>query len=110
MASRILSSVIIPALNEGHYLPGLLASLGELLQDPQVEVIVVDAGSHDDTVGVAERFGCRVIRNPLKVRPATARNQGVSTCKGQVLVFLDADVEVMQSWIPAFRRLIAYPE
>src|SRR6185295_10355490 len=102
MASQILSSVIIPALNEGHCLPALLSSIASLLRDPQIEVIVVDAGSHDATASVAERFGCRVIRNQVKVKPSTARNQGAFASKGKVLVFLDADIEVTQYWIEAF--------
>ena len=40
--------VVIPALNEANYLPGLLEDLGQVALP--LDVTVVDGGSHDDTV------------------------------------------------------------
>jgi glycosyltransferase involved in cell wall biosynthesis len=80
-------SVIIPTLNEE-------ASLGEVLSaipDRVVsEVLVVDGGSKDNTVGVARAGGAKVIIEP---RPGYghACESGVIRAQGDLLVFLDAD-------------------
>ena len=68
-------TVVIPTLNEQRALPGCLASIGD---DPGVEVVVSDGGSHDRTVTVAgERRGTIVVngargRGPQLRRGAAA--------------------------------------
>ena len=49
------ASVVIPALNEERHLGGLLSDLAAQTRPPD-EVLVVDAGATDGTVGVARRF------------------------------------------------------
>jgi glycosyltransferase involved in cell wall biosynthesis len=58
------------------------------------EVIVVDDASTDDTSQVAEGMGARVIRLPVNLGPAGARNAGAAVANGEYLVFLDGDVGV----------------
>ncbi|KHE90836.1 MAG: glycosyltransferase family 2 protein [Candidatus Scalindua rubra] len=82
-------SVIIPALNEEE-------SIGQVLNDIPgeivAEVIVVDNGSNDNTVAVANSLGARVIREPLKGYGAACL-KGISMLKQDtdIVVFLDAD-------------------
>lgn len=80
-------SVVIPTLNEGFWLPRLLTCLTPIRRI--AEVIVADANSSDDTVLLAERFACRVVDGG---RPAVARNNGAEVARGEMLLFIDADV------------------
>jgi modification methylase len=81
-------SVIIPTLNEAARLPRLLQAL-QAQSLPPFEVIVADAGSQDGTPAIAESFGARVVPGGL---PATGRNAGARHARGEMFLFLDADV------------------
>jgi glycosyltransferase involved in cell wall biosynthesis len=81
-------SIIIPTYNEEKYLPLLLQSIK--FQDyKDYEIIVSDADSEDATRKIAKKFGCKVVRGGL---PAKGRNNGAKHAKGEILLFLDADV------------------
>src|SRR5690606_25074133 len=88
-------SVVVPARDEAERLPRLLAALVAARPRPH-EVIVVDDGSADGTCEVAAAAGATVIRVE---RPAGwtgkayACQRGADAAQGDVLVFLDADVE-----------------
>jgi len=65
----------------------------------QVEVIVVDDGSTDDTVDVLARsFGSRIhlLRLPQRRGPGAARNAGIRLASGELIAFLDSD----DLWLP----------
>lgn len=83
-------SIVIPALNEERYLPRLLASIVRQTFR-NFEVIVSDASSTDRTREIAEAAGCQVTVGPT-AGPACARNLGARLARGDVLLFLDADV------------------
>jgi 4,4'-diaponeurosporenoate glycosyltransferase len=87
-------SIIIPARNEEHNLPVLLASLAAQAVRPH-EVIVVDDGSTDRTAEIAAGAGARVIVSqplPDGWRGKTwACHQGAEAANGGLLCFLDAD-------------------
>ena len=78
-------SVIIPAFNEARYLPGTLESIlraSEHLRskaEVDVEVIVVDNNSTDETATVAGDMGATVIQEPVQ-GIGRARNRGASDC------------------------------
>jgi len=81
-------SIIIPTLNEEKYLPFLLESIKE--QDfSDYEVIVADAGSKDKTLEIARRYTCKITQGGL---PAVGRNKGAEIAKGDLFLFLDADL------------------
>ncbi|MGE0591711.1 MAG: glycosyltransferase family 2 protein [Vicinamibacterales bacterium] len=63
---------------------------------PSWELIVVDDASGDDTAMVARRFADHVITlpGPGAAGPAAARNAGAAVARGEILVFVDADVRV----------------
>src|SRR3989344_5856111 len=80
-------SIIIPTLNEGKYLPLLLDSIKkQSFKDD--EIIVSDAGSKDDTIKIAKKYGCIIARGGLLPK---GRNDGAKAAKGDMLLFLDAD-------------------
>jgi glycosyltransferase involved in cell wall biosynthesis len=81
-------TVIIPTLNEIAYLPRLLDALDVQTRLPD-EVIVADAGSTDGTADLAQSRGAQVVRGGM---PAVGRNAGVRAARGDLLLFLDADV------------------
>lgn len=89
-------SVIIPAFNEAKTIERCLNSLKEQTNLP-LEILVVDDGSTDDTVKrmreVSDGYKrIRLLSQP-HLGPARARNLAAKQAKGQVLVFVDADME-----------------
>lgn len=83
-------SVVVPAHRAGPELEACLTALAG-----QAEVLVVDDGSPGEEVSrQAERQGFRALRLPASVGPAAARNRGVEHTSGEIVVFVDADVEV----------------
>lgn len=96
-------SVIIPARNAGYYLPICLAAAVRAAGDDKAEIIVVDDSSTDDSAAVAITFGVPVIRLADASGAAAARNAGAKVATGDVLIFIDADVEVRPD---TFRRLL----
>ncbi|MCX7655538.1 MAG: glycosyltransferase [Treponemataceae bacterium] len=91
--SSLSFSVIVPARNEEHRLPGLLQSLANQLIGP-FEIIVVDDGSVDGTAEVARQFGCRVLQHKESswIGKSAACFLGAQAASGEILVFFDADV------------------
>ncbi|MFN8484729.1 MAG: glycosyltransferase [Anaerolineae bacterium] len=88
-------SIIVPARNESANLRRLLPTLTALEYPGEVEIIVVDDGSTDDTGDIARSFGARVIR--LDGLPfgwlgkPHACHKGALAARGEWLLFTDAD-------------------
>jgi glycosyltransferase involved in cell wall biosynthesis len=90
-------SVIIPVYNGERDVERLLTSLLKT-RLPDYEVIVVDDGSTDSTVTRCRQFpSVRVISLPENRGPAYARNFGTSKARGDVFIFVDADVVVPEN-------------
>jgi rSAM/selenodomain-associated transferase 2/rSAM/selenodomain-associated transferase 1 len=79
-------SIVIPAIDEANSIAKVLATIHAL---PNVEVILVDGGSIDDTVSIAQGFGVKVI-SAAKGR-AHQMNVGAAAATGKILLFLHAD-------------------
>lgn len=88
-------SIIIPTYNEEEYLPNLLTSIQRQGFDDK-EVIIADAHSVDNTLEIAESFGCKIVPGGL---PATGRNNGAKVAEGELLLFLDADSVLTNNYI-----------
>lgn len=84
-------SVIIPACNASAHLTRCLDALSYSSKAP-LETILVDDGSTDDTVQIAESFGVKVFRNERRRGPAFARNLAAKQATGDILFFIDSDV------------------
>ncbi len=91
----MIFSIIIPTYNEEEYLPVLLESIKKQDFD-DYEVIVADANSSDKTREIAEDYGCIVVDGGL---PAVGRNKGAEVAKGDILLFLDSDLELTDDYL-----------
>lgn len=93
-ARTCLLSVVLPVLDGAATLPCCLAALrASSLRD--FEIVAVDDGSTDASARILEESGVDVLlRNPVPAGCFAARNQGARAASGQVLLFVDADVEV----------------
>jgi len=99
-------SVIVPTLNEAGGLPQLLEDLREL-DGVNVEVLVVDGGSSDDTVAVAEAGGAQVLSAPRgRGRQLAA---GARAARGDWLLFLHADSRLGPEATAALRHAVHRP-
>jgi glycosyltransferase involved in cell wall biosynthesis len=102
---------VIPTFNCATTLPDAIASVRSQ-RWPDLEIIVVDDGSVDDTGRVLEELAgpaLRVIRQG-NAGPAAARNAGIDAARGEWVAFLDAD----DLWLPGklcdqFDELHRYP-
>jgi glycosyltransferase involved in cell wall biosynthesis len=80
-------TAIIPALNEEESIGQVLAAIPAGVVD---EILVVDGGSSDSTVAVAQAGGARVIHEPRRGY-GRACAAGVTAARGDIVLFLDAD-------------------
>ena len=88
-------SIIIPTLNEEKYLPKLLDSIkNQGFRD--YEIIVADHSSKDKTRQIAKRYGCRIVKGGM---PAVGRNNAAKAAKGDILLFLDADIQFDKNFL-----------
>jgi glycosyltransferase involved in cell wall biosynthesis len=85
-----LTSVIVPNYNYARSLPLCLDAIREQTYAP-IEVVVVDDGSTDDSVRIAEAAGVTVISNLGNKGPSVARNRGAEWASGEILFFVDSD-------------------
>ncbi|MEK6984278.1 MAG: glycosyltransferase [Nanoarchaeota archaeon] len=88
-------SIVIPAYNEEEYLPKLLGCIKKQTYE-DYEIIVADANSTDKTRQISKKFGCKIVRGGM---PAVGRNNGAKTAKGDILLFLDADVQFESNFL-----------
>jgi glycosyltransferase involved in cell wall biosynthesis len=97
-------SVIIPCYNGEKVLGEQLDALTRQSDAPAFEVVLVDDGSVDDSVAVAERYrtaipNLRVLAQPHLGNVAVARNLGAAAATGHLLLFCDADDVVGERWV-----------
>jgi len=91
-------TIVIPAYNAEAVLPLCLSSLLPGLETSLIrEVILVDGGSADQTIRIAEGAGATVLRSPVKQRAAQLR-LGFDHARGKWLLFLHADTALSRDW------------
>lgn len=103
-------TVIITTFNHAQFLPAAIDSV--LSQDyPQIELIIVDDGSTDDTANIVTQYdACRYIyQNNSGL--ASARNHGLDAANGQYILFLDADDALLPNALSAqFSCISQHPQ
>ncbi len=100
-------SVIVPAHNG---LPQLRACLQRIreFEPPPDECILVDDGSEDDLAGLARELGFHLLATGARRGPAFARNLGARHARGDLLLFLDADVLAPHDLIARLREVFRH--
>ena len=98
-------SVVVPFFNEAHTIGALLTGINQQTCLPH-EVILVNAGSNDDSADVIKQW--RQLNTPLfdlmvlhkdKVYPGAARNHGITEAKCQWIAFLDVGIIPNPNWL-----------
>jgi glycosyltransferase involved in cell wall biosynthesis len=96
--SRI--SIVIPMFNEARHIGRTLLAAQKAAHAANVEceLIVVDNGSSDQGPHIARQFGAQVLVLPGLLIGAL-RNRGTAVATGEWLAFIDADIEMPESWL-----------
>jgi len=89
-------SIIIPTINEADNLPLLLSDLSIIHKEG--EIIIVDCGSVDKTIDIANIYGAKVYKSKEKNR-GLQLNMGAKNSKGDWLIFLHADTRLTHDWL-----------
>ena len=94
------TTIVIRALNEADHLPALFSGLLRQKTTPN-QVVLVDSGSTDDTVVIAEAHGADIIHiTPEEFSFGRSLNYGCAASRGDVLVFVSAHVyPIDESWL-----------
>lgn len=96
-------SIIIPVYNEAKSLPHSLKQLkATFKQTSQVEIIICDGGSFDESYKLAGDFSATVLHT-AKGR-ALQMNAGASHANGEWLLFLHADTQLPNNWMHLIRQ------
>ena len=96
-------SIVIPTLNEALHLPLLLSDLN--IWPNYFELIIVDGGSIDLTISIAQIQGVDVIKSPKKNRGYQLKT-GASNARGDWLLFLHADSRLRIGWVRSLSQII----
>ena len=88
-------SIIIPTINEANNLPLLLSDLSTIHKDG--EIIIVDCGSEDKTIDIANIYGAKVYKSKERNR-GLQLDLGAKKSSGDWLIFLHADTRLTYDW------------
>lgn len=93
-------SIIIAARNCEKDLPDTLSSIKTIdYPKENIEVIVIDDASTDDTASIAQKLSNKVIKRTVRGGCPGARNTGIMQSSNEIVVFVDADVSVTKNWL-----------
>ncbi len=97
-------SIIIPTINEASNLPLLLSDLSNIQKE--IEIVIVDCGSEDKTIDIANIYGAKVFISKERNR-GLQLGIGAKNSKGDWFIFLHADTRLNHDW---FRKINSYLE
>ena len=103
-------SIIIPSFNGASRIGNCLDAILKQASGRDMEILVVNDGSTDNTVDVVERYsGVRCITQ-ANAGPAAARNRGAAEARGAIILFTDDDCVPMPDWVDAMLQPFQDPE
>lgn len=100
-------AIILPVVNEAGCLSRTLRHLQQL-EPPATEIIVVDGGSTDATIAIAQAFAVTVLVAPQRGR-AAQMNYGAARASGEVLCFVHGDTLVPDDLVTVISQTLADP-
>lgn len=111
LRKTLMISAIVPAFNEQEHIGNVIKTLKKIKEID--ETIVVDDGSTDATVSVANQYGVKIISNKKNSGKGSAMKLGAEHAVGDVLLFLDADLkninsDKIRSMIEPFRHMVDF--
>lgn len=105
MARTLLISVVTTVRNEARNIAALLDSL--VIQEPPLEILVVDSGSEDPTREIVQRYERVYDFVHLYVQGGTrgaGRNFGIRKARGEAVAFIDGDAIASPFWVKELRE------
>jgi rSAM/selenodomain-associated transferase 2 len=106
--ARPTLGIVIPALNAAPTVGATLASLGAAGAPFDLDMLVVDGGSSDDTLSVAQAQGARTMTAPPGRGGQLAA--GAAAVAGDWLLFVHADTRLEDGWVSAVADFMQAPE
>jgi len=105
-------SIILLTKNAGEKFPALLKCIFSQKTELTYEVLVIDSGSTDDTLTVAQRFPAKITRiKPEEFHHGKTRNLGAGLAAGRILVYLTQDaLPLNDNWLQNLTEDLKYPE
>lgn len=102
-------SVIIPMYNASGCIESCLSAvLKQTAND--LEILLIDDCSTDDTVQKAEKYPFKIIKLEKRLTPAQVRNYGAKNASGNIIVFVDADVVLKPDSVEEIVRAMSRPD
>ena len=95
------ASIIIPTFNGASRIGYCLDSLVKQTAGRNVEILVVDDGSTDNTADVIRGYSSVRLITQANAGPASARNRGALAAQGTILLFTDDDCVPLPDWLDA---------
>lgn len=106
--NNIVISVIMPTLNSARTIEESLRSIrNQYFDQNKVEILVIDGGSTDETIDIANRYDCSILKNERKL-PEFAKQIGFENARGEWAIFLDSDEMITN--MNSFSRRIKFLE
>lgn len=100
---EILLSLSMIVKNEEEFLEGCLLSVQGIAD----EIVIVDTGSTDKTIEIAQKFGAKIYTFQWIDDFAAARNESLKHCSGKWILYLDADERLKINNPEAFRQFLS---
>lgn len=88
---QILFTFIMPTLNSEKTIDKALGSIrSQMFPQEQIEILVIDGGSSDNTISIAEKYDVIILKNEQKI-PETAKTIGLRAARGRWIILHDSD-------------------
>jgi glycosyltransferase involved in cell wall biosynthesis len=104
------ATIIIPTFNGASRIGNCLDALMKQVAGRDIEILVIDDGSTDNTGEVVERYPAVRLITQANAGPAAARNRGAREAKGKILLFTDDDCVPLPGWLDAMLAPFSDPD
>jgi len=103
---RPILSIVIATFNSEKTLSLVLSSIrNQIYPQNKIEIILVDGGSEDNTLSIAQKYQCRIVKN-LRTEPVFGKFLGLLEARGRFVMYLDHD-EVLKNRLSLSKRISA---